>query len=41
MKCGLLKNDWKYVIHPNDCLKTVTLMILFKAGSVYEIPGVS
>ena len=39
MKCGLLKNKWKYIINPSSCQKTVTILILFRAGSLYERPG--
>ena len=36
MKCGKLKNDWKYILHPHQCLQTLTVMIIVKAGSIYE-----
>jgi predicted Zn-dependent peptidase len=38
MKCGKLKNGWKYILHPNACLKTVTILILFATGSIDEMP---
>ena len=39
MKCGTLKNNWKYIINPSSCQKTVTILILFRAGSLYERSG--
>jgi predicted Zn-dependent peptidase len=37
--CGLLKNNWNYILSPKPCLDTVTILILFRAGSIYELPG--
>jgi len=36
MKCGHLRNGWKYIIHPNPCLKTATILVLFATGSIDE-----
>lgn len=36
MKCGNLRNDWKYIIQANPCLKTVTILVLFATGSINE-----
>jgi predicted Zn-dependent peptidase len=37
--CGLLKNNWNYILSPKPCLDTVTILILFRAGSIYELSG--
>jgi len=38
MKCGKLKNGWKYIFDPNPCLKNVTILVLFATGSIDETP---
>ena len=35
--CNFLKNGWKYVIDSNKCGKTITLLVLFKVGSINEL----
>lgn len=39
MKCGFLKNKYKYILNPNNCQQTLTILVIFQAGSFYEPSG--
>lgn len=40
-KTGILKNNTRYVINKNDCLKTIAISFLYNVGSNWEYPEVN
>jgi len=38
MKCGYLENGWQYALDTNSCQKSLTIFVIFKAGSINELP---